>query len=417
VQGYCLRASIRSDQGFADLAMADYDTALELDPEHAGAWGGKSHVLMENGDMAGAEAAILKAHELDPEALGPRLSLAHCRKVKEGDENLVALEDKAKEMADMSPIVRIPFHFALGKSYEDLKRYDEAMEHFIKGCALKRKRVQYSAENQAALVGNIQRIFTTQRVAQLSGSGAKSDVPIFVLGMPRSGTTLTETIIASHPLVYGAGELPDLLHLGAMPMGADDPGYPLNCATLTADRLMHLGETYVEQVRARAPEARHITDKMPANFQMLGLIHLMLPNAKIIHIKRNPVDTCVSNFTKLFNRSQFQSYDMTELGNYYRNYLDIMAHWRSVLPKDSFYEVQYEQLVANQEEETRKLIAYCGLEWDEACMTPHKTERSIKTASVTQVRQPVYTSSVERWRCYEKHLGPLLEALGDAVPP
>lgn len=414
-KSYVLRASIRSEQGFPDLAMAAYDTALEMDPESAGAWAGKSHILMENGDMEGAESAILKAHELDPEALGPRLALAHCRKVKEGDDNLLALEGKAKEMAEMSPIMRIPLHFALGKSYEDLKRYDEAMENFIKGCELKRQRVQYSADNQDALAANIQRVFTPERLEQLSGGGASSDLPIFVLGMPRSGTTLTETIIASHPQVYGAGELPDLMQLCAQPLAASNPGYPLNCEDLSADALLRLGATYVEQLRARAPEARHITDKMPANFQVLGLIHLMLPNAKIIHIKRNPVDTCVSNFTKLFSRSQFQSYDMTELGRFYRNYLDIMAHWRSLLPQGSFYEVQYEQLVANQEEETRKLIDYCGLDWDDACMTPHKTERNIKTASVTQVRQPVYTSSVERWRRYEKHLDPLLEALGDAL--
>ena len=146
------------------------------------------------------------------------------------------------------------------------------------------------------------------------------------------------------------------------------------------------------------------------------LITAQVPNAKIIHVKRNPVDTCVSAFTRLFNKSQHQSYDLSELGRYYRDYLSIMAHWRSVLPADAFYEIEYEQLVANQEEESKKLIAYCGLEWSDACLNPHKTERNVKTASVIQVRQPVYTSSVERWRVYEPFLGPLLAELRDVLP-
>jgi tetratricopeptide (TPR) repeat protein len=397
--------------------MEDYDKALRITAADPKIWIGRGRLLMEMGRMDEAETAFLRAHEIDPDVLAPRLSLAHCRKTREDDENLKALETRAQDMEQMSPMLRTPLHFALGKCYEDLKRYDEAMEHFIKGCQLRRKRIDYNAENQAALADNIRRIFTAERVAGLIGKGASSNVPILVLGMPRSGTTLTETIIASHPLVYGAGELPDLLQIGMSPIGEDNPGYPLNCELLSPDVLVHMGETYVARVRTRSPGARFITDKMPANYQMLGLARLMLPNAKIVHVKRNPVDTCVSNFTKQFRRqSQPHSYDLTELGRYYRNYLDIMAHWRSVLPKDSFYEVQYEQLVANQEEETRKLIAYCGLEWDESCMTPHKTERRVKTASITQVRQPVYTSSVERWRCYEKYLGPLLDALGDAVP-
>jgi hypothetical protein len=177
-----------------------------------------------------------------------------------------------------------------------------------------------------------------------------------------------------------------------------------------------MGEQYVEQLLRRSPNSKHITDKMPANYLGVGMIHLMLPNAKIIHVKRNPVDTCVSAFTRLFNKSQHQSYDLHEIGRHYRDYMNTMSHWRKVLPAGTFYEVQYEQLVANQEEESKKLIAFCGLEWDEACLDPHKTERNVKTASVTQVRQPVYTSSVERWRVYEKFISPLLEELKEIMP-
>jgi hypothetical protein len=250
----------------------------------------------------------------------------------------------------------------------------------------------------------------------LRGAGATSTTPIFVLGMPRSGTTLTETIIASAPGVYGAGELPDLLQMAAQPQGLLDEGYPLNMQGISAATLTRMGEQYVAQLKERAPEAQHITDKMPANFLAVGLIHLMLPNAKIIHVRRNPIDTCLSAFTRLFNKSQHQSYDLREIGRYYRDYLNVMAHWREVLPAGSFYDIQYEELVANQEEESRKLIDYCNLTWSDACLDPHKTERNVKTASVTQVRQPVYTTSVERWRVYEKFLGPLIEELQEAIP-
>ncbi|HSH13907.1 MAG TPA: sulfotransferase, partial [Desulfurivibrionaceae bacterium] len=247
-------------------------------------------------------------------------------------------------------------------------------------------------------------------------AGCPSPLPIFVLGMPRSGTTLTEQIIASHPLVHGAGELPDLLELANHPREGAVEGYPLSLQGLTRSDLVDLGEKYVRGLQARNPAAQRITDKMPANFNCLGLIHLMLPNAKIIHVRRNPVDTCLSGFTRLFNKSQHQSYDLAEIGRYYRNYAELMAHWRRVLPAGAFYEIQYEELVADNENQARALLEYCGLEWHEACLESHKTSRNIRTASVTQVRQPIYQSSVERWRKYEKHLGPLLEALGDLVP-
>jgi hypothetical protein len=185
---------------------------------------------------------------------------------------------------------------------------------------------------------------------------------------------------------------------------------------LTPATLSAWGVEYIVGLKQRAPNSKHITDKMPANFFAVPLIHLMLPNAKIIHVNRNPVDTCLSCFTRLFNRKQEHTYDLAELGRYYTDYARLMEHWREVLPPGAFYDVQYEHIVADQEGEARKLLAYCGLEWDAACLDFHKTKRQIRTASVTQVRQPIYNTSVERWRKYEKFLGPLLEQLGDLVP-
>ena len=168
-------------------------------------------------------------------------------------------------------------------------------------------------------------------------------------------------------------------------------------------------------LRKYSADARHITDKMPSNFFAVGLIHLMLPNAKIIHVRRNPADTCLSCFTRLFNRGQESTYDLAELGQYYTGYARLMQHWREVLPANAWLEVQYEDIVADMEGQARRLIDFCGLEWNAACLDFHKTERSIRTASVTQVRQPIYTSSVARWRKYEAHLTPLLESLGSLV--
>lgn len=410
---WTLLGNIHSEQGYPDKAATDFEKALAINPEQVSAWLGKGHLLMEMGDMDQAEACFCRALALDPENITPRLSITQVRKTREGDENLAALQAAATAIDSMPATRALSLHFALGKAYEDLKQYDNAFPHFLEGCRLKRARIDYNGDNNRLVAENIRKMFSAERLDSLRGAGNPDDTPIFVLGMPRSGTTLTETIIASHPDVHGAGELPDLLQIIGQPLGKPPIGYPLSIGQLAKDDLARMAEQYLRQVRSRAPNARRITDKMPANFLGVGMIHLMLPNAKIVHVRRNPIDTCVSAFTRLFNKSQHQSYDLRELGRYYRDYLTIMAHWRDVLPPGSFYEIQYEDLVANQEEESRKLLAFCGLEWNDACLDPHKTERTVKTASVTQVRQPVYKTSVERWRVYEKYLGPLLEELGD----
>lgn len=410
-----LMAGIQSEQGYQEKALVTYDRALALDPNMIGALIGKGHALMELGRLDQAEQQFRRAIELDPQALASRQALTQVRKVSDDDDNFAALRKAAENIASMPETRAMSLHFSLGKAYDDTKQYDLAFPHFLEGCRIKRTRTEYDADRNTRTVENICRVFSRERIDSLRGAGHPSSLPIFVLGMPRSGTTLTETIIASHPQVFGAGELPDLLHIAAAHGGTGNPGYPLNMQRLTRDDLEKLGREYADRLQTRAPGYRHITDKMPANFMGLGLAHLILPNAKIVHVRRNAVDTCLSGFTKLFSRSQRHTYDLRELGRYYRDYLTVTNHWRTVLPPGSFYEVRYEQLVANQEEESRKLIAYCGLEWDDACLSPDKTERTVKTASITQVRQPVYQSSVERWRVYEKFLGPLLEELGDAA--
>jgi hypothetical protein len=251
---------------------------------------------------------------------------------------------------------------------------------------------------------------------RLRGGGNPSRLPVFVLGMPRSGTTLVEQIISSHPDVHGAGELPDLLEIAQRDIAGTGAAFPNNIPAIDKAGLAGWAADYVAGLHRRAPDARHITDKMPANFLAVGLINMMLPNAKIIHVSRNPVDTCLSCFMQLFGSGQEQTYDLAELGRYYADYARLMEHWRSVLPDGAFLDAQYEDIVADQETQARRMIAFCGLDWNDACIDFHKNKRSILTASVTQVRQPIYKSSVERWRHYEKFLGPLLDALGDLAP-
>jgi tetratricopeptide (TPR) repeat protein len=417
-KAHALLGSVFTELTRPELAEKEYDRALLLDPECDDALLGLGHLCMENGQMDRAEELFLRALEFKPDNMAARIHITQVKKTKAGDENFAALLEEEKKSAGFSENKKLSLHFALGKGYDDLKNYEKAFPHYLAGCKIKRAKLSYDpagAEKQFAALTDI---FDQATIDRLRGAGDPSALPVFVLGMPRSGTTLTEQIIASHPDVYGAGELQDLLRVAHRNItGTTDPiVFPDNLRSLDQATLSAWGAEYITGLKQRAPDALRITDKMPANFLAIGLIHLMLPNAKIIHVKRNPVDNCVSCFTNLFRRAQEHTYDLAELGQYYALYSRLMEHWRKVLPVSAFLEVQYEDIVADQEAQARRLIDYCGLEWNAACLDFHNTKRPIRTASVTQVRQPIYTSSVERWRHYEKFLGPLLDALGDLVP-
>lgn len=416
-EAYSLLGDIYLKLARYEESEAAYLQALTLETELLSAHLGLGQLQMERGQIDLAQKTFQHAMEISPDEVAPHVFMAQARKIKHGDPVLARLESEAAGIDGMSQTKAMSLHFSLGKVYDDLKEYDRAFPHFLAGCHIKRGRIQYSADNHDKACQNIRNFFSRETIGRLSGAGDPSDLPIFVLGMPRSGTTLTETILASHPEVFGAGELHDLLRIANQPkLGVQSEGFPLSMQGLTRDDLTKMGARYIAGLRKHSASARKITDKMPANFMALGLIHLMLPNAKIIHVKRNAADICLSMFTKNFNNSQYHSYDLVELGRFYVNYAKLMEHWRQVLPEGSFCEVQYEDLVADPEVQSRRLVEFCGLAWDDACLTPHKTERTVKTASVTQVREPVYTSSVERWRRYEKHLRPLLETLGEYAP-
>jgi hypothetical protein len=238
-----------------------------------------------------------------------------------------------------------------------------------------------------------------------------SEQPIFVVGMPRSGTTLVEQVIASHPLVFGAGERAAFEEVVTAAVKPGEPGYPRMVPPMTADDIRTLGTEYLARLNRVVPNGQRFTDKMPGNFTFAGLIHLALPKAKIIHVRRNPPDTCLSIYATSFEQPPKYAHDLGELGRYYRTYERLMAHWREVLPDGVMLDVQYEDVVNDIEGQARRLLSFCGLPWDDACISFQNRKGAVRTASAYQVRQPLYRRSMERWRGYEKHLGPLLAAL------
>jgi tetratricopeptide (TPR) repeat protein len=392
--------------GRGEEAVQCYRRALAFEPRYLEAHNNLGNALKELGQFEEAAASFKKALELDPKCVAAYHDLALATKVKADDPWLAAMEKLASDSDGLKPRDRAGLHFALAKTSEDLERHDEAFRHMLAANALKRHEIAYDEARTFARFARIQELVTAELLRQKAGSGDPSRAPIFILGMPRSGTTLVEQILASHPDVFGAGEIDDLTLLAeAMP-------YPEELPEASAEQLRALGASYVAGVRARAGAALWITDKMPSNFYYVGLIRLALPNARIIHTRRDPVDTCLSCFSKLFvGVAQPFSYDLRELGRYWRQYDALMAHWRQVLPEGAMLEIQYEELVADLETHARRLVAYCGLDWNDACLAFHETRRAVRTASAAQVRRPVYKSAVGRWRIYEEQLAPLIEEL------
>ena len=413
-EAWCQLGTLAAEDGDAERAERAFERALSLRPTFTEARVGLASLALERGHQPEAIALLEQALIEAPGSHGAHYHMAQARKARPGHNTLAQMEALLQDSAQASPGRRIALHYALGKGYDELGEYDQAFAHFEQGARLKRATFDYSSAADHARVEAIIQQFDAPRLRALEGLGDPSELPVFVLGMPRSGTTLTEQVLASHPQVTGAGELHDLMRLLQAPLpGAAELPYPANLANARASDLAALGRAYLDQLRRHGPTSARITDKLPANYMGAGLIPAMLPNARIIHVRRDPVDTCLSCFTRLFSEHQEATYDLTELGHHYRHYAQLMDHWRQVLPAGHMIEVRYEDLVADLPGQAARLLAFCGLPWDDACLAFHRHSRTIRTASVTQVRQPLYSSSVNRWRLYEAHLGPLLEALGD----
>ena len=406
--GNALRA-----QGKLDAAIASHSQAIGLKSDYAEAHYNLGSALQDRGRLEDARQAYLKALALDPSNIAFYVNFVDLWKFTEADPHLTAMEELEHD-EHLSKGERTQLHFALSKAYADLDDHDRAFAHLLQGNALKRSQITYDEPAVCALFEAIGTALTPAAIKQNEGCGDPSPVPIFILGMPRSGTTLIEQILASHPLVHGAGELSTFAAVSSTLPSPDGSRivYPHFIPALDAAAIRQIGQHYVAELGRLAPAAQHVTDKMPSNFFFVGLIHLALPNAPIIHVMRDPVDTCLSCFSKLFVAPQNHTYDLAELGRFYCRYVDLMAHWRRILPSGRILDVRYEDVVADLEGQAKRIVAHCGLAWDDRCLSFHKTERVVRTASARQVRQPIYTGAVGRWRVYERYLGPLLAELG-----
>jgi tetratricopeptide (TPR) repeat protein len=400
-------------------AEAHYRRALVLKPELAQAHGNLGNTLHDQGKLADAVAHFEKAIELAPRSGRHYRLLLNVRRAVAGDRYLTDMENLAQAMPSLPIGDQTELHFALGKAYTDLGQYERSLRHLLAGNALKRRELVYDEAATLDLFARIRATFTFDLMQARRGHGEPSAAPIFIVGMPRSGTTLIEQILASHPNIFGAGELEELSKAAASLTARNHAAasFPEGVPALSDENLRQLGTSYLAAVGPAAPQALRIVDKMPANFLFVGLIHLALPNARIIHVRRDPIDTCLSCFTLLFQAGQAYSYDLAELGRYYRAYATLMHHWHCVLPPGVMLDVQYEDVVADVEPQARRIVAHCGLEWDDKCLAFHRTQRPIRTPSAAQVRQPLYRTSVGRWRPYGNLLQPLIAELAPANAP
>ena len=401
-----------------DAASTQFHAALDKEPKRLSSLLGLGQVYQEIGNAAkGIEISdeVIALHKNLPNGY---LLKSRMKKAKTDDglaEQLLIFtkNDSAKD-EDRS---KHNIYFALGKIYDDQNNYAEAFKHYSMGNALKNKDLNYDIKIDETKFTTLIEIFNAQLFKNSKNLGVESKLPVIIVGMPRSGTTLTEQIISSHPSVIGAGEV---VFWGkartALPLrlGTDTP-YPECVREINPEQAKDIATMYestLQKIVGAQTNPEHITDKMPHNFRNLGLIALLFPNVKIIHTKRNPIDTCLSIFFQNFNAAHDYASDLGNLGFHYKQYQRIMRHWHEVLP-GRILDINYEDTIADPEYWSRKLIDHIDLEWNDACLAPHKLERSVKTASHWQVRQPIYKTSVERWKNYEEFLQPLIEALKD----
>jgi len=385
-------------------AEASYRRATELNPGYALAWLNLGTVLNHLGRKADSVTALKRAIDAAPRYGEPYMQLASTMKVPLDAPVVESMRFYFQEPS-VSERDKMHLAFALGRVFDDNGQSEKAIRYFMEGNRLKRATLNFNIATEQATIERIRARFTKEFIANAPRSRVSDATPVFIVGMMRSGSTLMEQILSSHPDVAGADELqwmPEIAYGHTSPTGLRFPDW---VSTVTADELTSLGQNYIDRLRRRfGPGPRLITDKLPGNFLFLGLIHLILPNARIIHMVRDPYDTCFSIYTTLFANLHHYAYDLRELGQFYRLYADLMKHWDQVLP-GKIYHQRYEELVGNPEASVRKVLDFCGLPFDQKCLEFYKTDRRVKTASSQQVREQLHSRSIGRWRSYEKHLG------------
>ncbi|WP_245605139.1 tetratricopeptide repeat-containing sulfotransferase family protein [Sphingomonas astaxanthinifaciens] len=413
-----LKAATLGRLGDFETAIDTYRKVLEEIPGQPKVWLSLGHMLKTVGRLDEGIAAYREAIALRPTLGEAWWSLANLKTVRFDDDDLAAM-GAALEAADITPEDRFHLEFALGKAHHDLGQHDRAFGYYAAANARRREHQPYRAADTSTIVDASIETFTADFFAARTGAGCAAADPIFILGMPRSGSTLLEQILASHSQVEGTTELPDLPALARRKRG-----YPRSVADWSADELAALGQEYLERtaVQRRTAKPRFI-DKLPNNWLFTPFIHLILPNATIVDARRHPLGCCLSNFRQHFARGQAFTYDLADMGHYYADYVRLMGHVDRVLP-GRVIRVVYEEMVADPEANIRRLLDRAGLPFEPACLDFHKTERAVRTPSSEQVRRPIYRDAAEEWRAYDAHLQPLRDALGavidhypDAPPP
>jgi tetratricopeptide (TPR) repeat protein len=392
-------------------ALDCFDRAIAANPSYAIAHHHRANALEQIGRLEEARRAFETSIELAPGRAEHYYGLARHRRFTRDDPVLAAMEALAEREGSLPSQTCVALRFALAKACDDVGRHEDSFRHLAAGNAAKRAALGYNEAGTLGMFARIRAVFTPEVMQRYAGLGDASALPVFVLGMPRSGTTLVEQIVGAHPAAFGAGEISDFGDVAQR-----SGNFPEMMADVPAHGLSRLGAEYVARLSALAPAAARIVNKMPANFFYVGLIRAALPRARIVHVSRDPIETCFSCFSKLFASGQAHTYDLAELGRYYRAYTGLMEHWRKLLGPSAMLEIRYEDIVDDLEQQARRIIAYCDLPWDDACLAFHRSERVVTTASIGQVRQSIYRSSLQRARPYLAQLRPLIEALGEAAP-
>lgn len=404
-----LQAAAYGRIGEFDEALALYQQVLRQAPNQPRVWMSYGHMLKTVGRQAEGIAAYRKAIELLPVLGEAWWSLANLKTVKFSNDDIAAMQ-QALARTDLTAEDRWHLDFALGKAFEDRGEAEASFAHYAAGNELRRRRIPYRAEDTTQNVNAAIAAFTPAVVAGLRGKGCTAPDPIFVLGMPRAGSTLVEQILSSHSQVEGTSELSDI---GFLARSVE--GYPETLSALDGDELRRLGEAYLSRTRVQRHTTRPLfIDKMPNNWLHVPFIHAILPNARIIDARRHPLACCFSNFKQHFARGQGFSYSLDDMGRYYRDYVRAMAHFDQVLP-GVVHRVIYERMVEQTEAEVRALLAHCGLPFEESCLTFHETERAVRTASSEQVRRPIFRDGTEAWKPFDQCLEPLRSVLGDVL--